>query len=402
MGMERHAKGLFIYCCSLGMILYFSILFVCLLASFTSIAKHSKMERLLIILLALFFCFGYMTGSDWRNYETYYSWLDEGISGFLLIMEPGYHLLALFFYKLGVPFWPFFIALKLFAFFCLLHFIRKYSCKNQLLTITFFLFIFGLYLYIDNPMRNLLAICVSYFVYQYVEEKNWIKVLIVIMLAVFFHMSAILLLLLIPFYPIRLNNLKLFLLFVFFNIIIVLSYEFLITKIIAAFSFIPLVEAKVEHYFIEGSGLENNRLISLGFLVQFVFFLLALYKRRQIENMPYGHIVFWGTICYIFLYRIAAIIDIFYRLQLYMSIFYSIGVCYVLVLLVKKNNKIAYATFLICYLFYMTYSLVTSSNKYVPYTNYISYMFSPELSFDERSEYNSINSPYEDNPKEID
>lgn len=384
------------------MILYFSILFVSLLASFTSITKHQKIERLLIILLALFFCFGYMTGSDWRNYETYYSWLDEGISGFLLIMEPGYHLLALASYKLGIPFWPFFIGLKLFAFYCLLHFIRKYSCRNQFLIVTFFLFIFGLYLYIDNPMRNLLAICISYFVYQYLEEKNWIKILGIIMLAVLFHMSAILLLLLIPFYPIRLNNLKLFILFILFNIAIVVSYEFLITKVIAAFSFIPLVEAKVEHYFIEGNGLENNRLISLGFLVQFAFFLLVLYKRRQIENMPYGHIVFWGTICYIFLYRIAAIIDIFYRLQLYMSVFYSIGVCYVLTSLVKRSNRVVYATFLVCYLCYMTYSLVTSSNKYVPYTNYISYMFSPELSFDERSEYNSINSPYEDNSKETD
>lgn len=384
------------------MILYFSILSVCLLASFGSITKHQKIERILIVILALFFCLGYMTGSDWRSYETYYSWLNEGISGFLMVMEPGYHSLAWIFYKLGVSFWPFFIILKLFTFFCLIGFIQKYSDKNRFFVITFFLFIFGLYLFIDNPMRNVIAICISYYSYQYLEDKRWGKFLFVILVAVMFHLSAILLLLICPFYPIKTSNTKLVLLFLLFNVFIIISYEFLILKIIGAFSFIPIIEEKVLHYFIDGSGLENNRLLSLGFIIQFIFFLLVLYKRKQIEGLTNGHLIFWGTVCYIFLYRIAAIVPIFYRLQLYMSIFYAIGVVCVLTLLLKKSNKFVYAMFLTCYLFYMTYTLITSSYKYIPYTNYISYMFSPELPFSERSEYNHINSPYEKNTKETD
>lgn len=383
------------------MILYFSILFVCLLASFYSIARHRKIERILIIILAVFFCMGYMTGSDWRNYETYYSWIDDGGVTQLLI-EPGYIYLSIISHSLGITFWPFFITLKFLSFFCLLHFLRKYSCKNHFLVITFFLFVFGLYLFIDNPMRNLLAISISFFAYQYMEEKRWMKFLGVVLLATLFHSSAILLLFLFPFYPIKWNNVVLFGLFIVFNVVIVITYEFLILKVIAAFSFIPIIEAKVVHYFIEGSGLENNRLISLGFLVQFIFFILVLYKRKQIENMPYGKLIFWGTICYIFLYRMAAIVSIFYRLQLYMSIFYAVGVCYVFSSLIKKSNKVVYGTFLACYLFYMTYSLVTSSYKYVPYTNYISYMFSSELPFDYRSDYNRRNSPYEKNTVETD
>ena len=356
----------------------------------------------MILLLALFFCFGYMTGSDWRSYETYYSWLNEGISGFLMVMEPGYHFLAWIFYKLGVPFWPFFIILKLFTFYLLIGFIQKYSGNNRFFAITFFLFIFGLYLFIDNPMRNVVAICISYYSYKFLEEKRWSRFFLFILLAVMFHISAILLLLICPFYPIKTSNMKLFLLFLLFNIFIIISYEFLILKIVGAFSFIPIIEAKVLHYFIDGSGLENNRLLSLGFIIQFIFFLLVLYKRRQIESLPNGSLIFWGTVCYIFLYRVAAIVPIFYRLQLYMSIFYTVGVSHVLVLLVKKSNKFAYATFLTCYLFYMTYALITSSYKYIPYTNYISYMFSPELPFSERAEYNHINSPYEKNTKETD
>lgn len=383
------------------MILYFSILYICLFVSFAHISRFQKIGQILIGVLALFFCLGYMTGSDWRNYETYYSWLDdEGIVG--LLMEPAYLFLTVISHGMGISFWPFFITLKLCTFFCLLYFLRKYADKKQFLIITFFLFLFGLYFFIDNPMRNLLAICVSYFAYQYLEEKKWLKFLVVVLLATLFHTSAILLLLLFPFYPIKLNNLKLFVLFILFNIVIIVSYEFLILKVIAAFSFIPIIEAKVQHYFIDGSGLENNRLISLGFIVQFLFFLLVLYKRKHIENMPHGKLIFWGTICYIFLYRIAAIISIFYRLQLYMSVFYSVGVCSVLFLLVRKYNRMAYAMFITCYLSYMTYSLIISSYKYIPYTNYISYIFSPELPFDYRSDYNHRNSPYEENTKESD
>lgn len=383
------------------MLLYFSILFICLAASFLPITAPRKVKWIFIILLALFFCGGYMTGSDWRNYETLYSWLDDdGVIG--LLMEPAYLLLTIIFHSLGISFWPFFITLKLCAFGGLMYFLQKYASKKHFLVITFFLFHFGLYFFIDNPMRNLLAICVSYFSYQYLEGKEWLKFLGVVLLASLFHISAILLLLLFLSYPIKLSNLKLFLLFIFFNIAIIVSYEFIILKVIAAFSFIPLVEAKVQHYFIDGSGLENNRLISLGFIVQFLFFLLVLYKRKQIENLPHGKLIFWGTICYIFLYRIAAIVPIFYRLQLYMSVFYSVGVCYVFFSLIKKSNRIAYAMFLTCYLSYVTYSLIISSYKYVPYTNYINYMFSPEMSFDYRSEYNHLNSPYEKNTKESD
>ena len=382
------------------MLLYFSILFGGLIISFGATNKNKKIESIIIFLLALFFCGGYMTGSDWRNYETYYSWIESGIGG--LMMEPGYLYLSVIFHFLGISFWPFFIFLKVSAFYCLLHFLRKYSNNYHFLIITFFLFIFGLYLFIDNPMRNLLAICISYYSYQFLERKEWYKFLLIVLLAVSFHTSAILLLLICPFYPIKWSNKTLILLFVLFNIIFVAFYEQLILKVIGSFAFIPIIEAKLLHYFIEGSGLDNNRLISLGFIVQLIFFLLVLYKRRRIEeNLPFGKLVFWGIICYIFLYRIAAVVPIFYRLQLYMCVFYAVGICYLFVSFTRKSNKMLYAIFVTCYLFYMTYSLITSSYKYVPYTNYIQFM-NESVPFDYRSEYNHINSPYEKNTKPSD
>lgn len=383
------------------MLLYFSILFGCLIVSFGNINKNKRIEQIFIFLLALFFCCGYMSGSDWRSYETYYSWIEkDGIGG--LMMEPGYLYLSIIFHSFKIPFWPFFIILKISTFYCLLHFLRKYSNSYYFFTISFFLFIFGLYLFIDNPMRNLVAICISYFSYQFLERKKWHKFLLIVILAVCFHTSAILLLLLSPFYPIKWSNKKLILLFIIFNVIFVISYEFLILKIIGSFAFIPIIEAKLLHYFIEGSGLDNNRLISLGFIIQLFFFLLILYKRKQIEEkLPFGKLIFWGAICYIFLYRIAAVVPIFYRLQLYMCVFYAVAVCYVFVAFTKNSNKMLYAIFISCYLFYMTYSLITSSYKYVPYTNYIQYL-NKYLPFDYRSEYNHIYSPYEKNTKPSD
>lgn len=376
------------------MLLYLSFLSISLIASFIPIAKSYKMAHILLGILALFFCFGYMTGSDWRGYETYYSWLSNGNID-AITFEPGYLILTLIASFLGIPFWPFFIALKLCAFCSLLFYLRKYSNENKFLSVTFFLFVFGLYLFIDNPMRNLLAICIIYFSYHFLEERKFLLFFLIVMLATLFHISSILLLLIAPFYPIRISNKKIFLLFIVFNILFVAFYKSIILNFLGTFSFIPLIGKKISLYFLDGDALDNNQILSLGFFIQLIFFLLILYKRSKIESLPYGKLIFWGAVCYFFLYRMASVVSIFYRLQLFLSVFYAVAVCSIFPLLMKKGNKTIYALFLVWYLYFMTYGAITSSYKYVPYTNYISFLFSPELPFEYRSEYNYINTPYD-------
>lgn len=50
----------------------------------------------IVILSMVFYCFGYMTGSDWRSYEIMYedaNWV--GLSNPARYIEPGYYLIML-------------------------------------------------------------------------------------------------------------------------------------------------------------------------------------------------------------------------------------------------------------------------------------------------------------------
>lgn len=377
------------------MFIYIVSFLACFISSLIpSLRENKRWTNTLLSVLAIIMCFGYMTGSDWRSYERYYGWLSSPNPFEGLILEPGYILYSLLFERIGFSFWPFFIITKLLLFYLLTRTIKKYSVENVLLVVSFFSFFFGLFLFIDNPMRNLIAVGITIFSYKYLVERNFFSFLLIVLLATCFHLSALLLLFVYPFYPIKMGNKKLLFVYFLFNILFVLTYRFLLLKFIGLFSFIPLVELKMNSYFIDGDELTDNSLVSFGFIVQVLFFLMVIWKRKRIEAVKYGRLIFWGTICYLFLYRVGLVIDIFYRFQLYFSILYSIGICSIASFLIIRSNRLIYFSFLGFFLMFVTYKTITSSYKYIPYTNYIPYLFDSELPFDYRAQYNFIYSPY--------
>lgn len=376
-------------------VLCFLALFVC---SESTLKKNSILVRFLLISVAFVFCFGYMTGSDWRSYESYYSWFNskQSILEYLtyFTIEPGYVIYSYVFSVIGFSFWPFFIITKLILFFSFITFIKRFSVDNYLFNIMFFLGVFGLFLFIDNPMRNLIAVVISLFSYKYLEQRKFTLFLLVIIVAVCFHISALLLLLVYPFYPIKITTRNLTFVFILFFIFSPLLFDFIIYGFIGAFSFIPLVALKLQHYFIDSDSMSNVRLFTFGNLFQFSFGLLLLYKRQFIESIDKGKIIFFGTICYLLLYRLASGIEILYRFQLYFLLFYVVGLCTTICAIKIKSNKIIIKSLLICYLVFMIYSTLTSTIHYIPYSNYVEYLFSEELPFEYRSNYNYKHSPY--------
>lgn len=379
------------------MLIYIFCFFLLLVGSFFSIEKKRLYLIMLISVLAVVFCCGYMTGSDWRSYETYYSWMSEqnlfeAINSFSF--EPGYILYSYLFNFLGIQFWPFFIFTKLLVFILTVSVIYRYSISSYLFEIAFFLGVFGLFLFIDNPMRNLIAITITFYSYKYLLKRDFKKFFFVILLATCFHISAILLLIAYPFYPVTISSRKLLGIFILFYVFSPISYNLLVFKVVGAFSFIPLVEQKIIDYFIDGDSISNAPLFTFGNIIQFSLGILVIWKRRWLENRSNGKILFWGTIIYLFLYRIASSVDIFYRLQLYFMIFYTIGVCAMVKALVQYNNKIVYTMTLGVYLCFMVYNTVTTSYKYIPYSNYLPFLFQEELPYSYRSEYNHRYSPY--------
>lgn len=381
------------------MVIYFIYFLYGLFLSMNYKKYSNKFWILFIIVGAIFLCGGYMTGSDWRNYELYYSWFDANKSLSLFSLEPGYVLYSFLFYCLKISYWPFTILTKLLLYAILVNTINKLSIGNKRFEITYFMIIFGLYLFIDGPIRNFIAIVISIGTYKYWVERKILKYSLFVVCAMLFHLSAIMLLFFYPLYPLKLSNKRLFLLFIIFNLLFCYFYSDIIIITMSLLSFIhPLIEIKMRLYFLEGNEFEQNSFLSLGMLFHILIFILLLYKRESIEKQKMGKLIFCGSIYYLFLYRMASVVDILYRLQLYFSILYTLGIGCLFVNMKIKNNKKIFLAIMSIYLMYMLHGIITSNYKYIPYTNYFEYVFTEkELPYEYRSNYNLINSPYNKN-----
>ena len=163
------------------MVVYFS-----LLASLLPFIFSKKNDLIIfsLIYIGVIICMGYMTGSDWRLYESYYindSFPDYEIS-FILLTK-----IALAF---EMDFWVFLIAIKIIVYAILIKTLRKYDINLAL-----FLFIFlsemGLYLFVDNPLRNFIAFGIFLFALEPLFKRQFIKYSLIVLFASTFHVSAL-------------------------------------------------------------------------------------------------------------------------------------------------------------------------------------------------------------------
>ena len=186
------------------MALYLTLLSLLILLSskrlvLSNVSLHNwgiKYEKYLFLLVALFLCGGYMTGSDWRSYEVFY-YDPEQFNYFL--KEPLFTLLIKICNNPLTDFFVFLIAAKLIVFYILFYFFKKYS-PNIFVSYFFYIPWFGLYLFIDNPLRFMIALGFVIISYKYLFEKNIWKFFVIIITGALFHYTVILF---IPFYFIR-------------------------------------------------------------------------------------------------------------------------------------------------------------------------------------------------------
>lgn len=156
--------------------------------------KHSKLTLYIFTgYLCVFLCFGYMTGSDWRSYEPIYNEIDFNNLFYNYFFEPGYYIYMLIFKFLKIGFWPFFIFTKVIIFIVFVKIIINLQGNYIYPILMFFIPYYGYYLFIDNPMRNLIAIAIFLISIKYIHEKKIWKYLACILLASSFHFSAIIL-----------------------------------------------------------------------------------------------------------------------------------------------------------------------------------------------------------------
>lgn len=361
-----------------------------LLAICYKLNRRKEFFYIYILGLTIFFCFGYTTGSDWRNYELMYETVGTELFEKTYIIEPGYYFYMLFFKSLGFSFWPFFCLTKTVSFLLLVKLLTNYCAKYKYVAISFFISCFALYLYIDNPMRNLIAITLSCFAIKALMQDRKLLFFTISIICISFHVSSVILLLI---YWMRDRHFSTIGYIVMLLTAFVVTDAYFVTKIVSMLSMnIPYLEMKMMNY-IMGEQ-EETRLFSLGLLVQLLLFCLILLKRKEIESETNGSFFLNLSIAYILLYKMSLSFEVFSRLL------YFFVVPYIIVLIfIYKNfhykSKLTFYCCLMLFSFYMSFSRITSDYRYVPYTNYLTYFITgTEMSYQERYYFNQTNSPF--------
>lgn len=372
------------------MIIYIGTILLGYLILFLSKKHRVICERIFIVFLFFFLCFGYTTGTDWRNYELVYEKLDVSNLWSNIAFEPGYMLYTAMFKVMGIDFWIMWCFTKCIILGVFIHFISKYSVLEKLGVLTFFVGAFGYYLFIDNPMRILIAMMLFLLAvdrYLYGKKKMSYAYILV---ACSFHITAIVL----PFYLFFLTNkhsTKCWILtFIFLNFIFS-SRDLLLYCSNIVFGGIPYLEAKIYSYFFLRES--DNKIISFGFIINVLFFLLFLFKYKSLDD-KYKIFFVNSAMLFTCLYRMTFSLDIAARFQYYLYLFYILGLFQLYKMVHIKCRLILGSIFFIMPI-YFTISKVTKDSRYIPYTNYLIYYLSgEEMSYKERLNYNEQHSPY--------
>ena len=153
------------------MILYLITFLLCFLLDSKKIRSNSKAYIFFSLWMFCFLCFGYMCGSDWRQYERDYT--QELFDDY----EIGSYLVFYLFKTLNVDFWLFTGLFKILYLTALLSLASQFTDKKW--TVIGFEFIIGslLYMMISGPFRFMLATTMALFAIVFYLKKHRIILL---------------------------------------------------------------------------------------------------------------------------------------------------------------------------------------------------------------------------------
>jgi len=346
-----------------------------------------RIQRVFALVLMLFLCFGYMTGSDWRSYERTYEMNDMKYIIFSSTIEPGFYIYSLPFKYLNIEFWPFFIATKVILFVLIFMFIKKNFNVNIYSFWMLFLPFIGFFLFIDNPMRNFIAIVIFLLSFKYLINKSFFVYLGFALLAISFHFTAIIMFPVYYFANRRFKSKNIIIAFFIFSVIFS-DQELIISLISYGFSAFPFIGAKVQSYFFGDIDLFGS-IYSFGLLFRVILFLTIIFYRNLIESrLNHGKVVFNLAVIYMFFFRFGLTISVLSRFSMYFSLFYILAIVSV-IWFIENKFRAYFSLFLLALALAISLPYL-SNNKYVPYSNYLEYgVFKDYPSFDFRDQYNS-------------
>jgi|GEM_PF-4666461 len=332
--------------------IYIIILFV--LSFFSFIRKEIKIKKLLILVLTLFLCFSYEMGSDWNSYYNIYKKVN--ISGLYTYgYEKGFYIYTYILKNVLNNFWIYYVGTKLLIIITFFKLFKYFLKKDNLLIIMLFYVQIGIYLFIDCPLRNLIAIGLSNLALLKLLKKDQISYLVLTLIGVLFHKTIVITFInyfIVNFFKIQKKK------YIYGSIVILLIFfqqDLILKVIINVGDVIPVVrERLLSHY------LNTERFQEQGINIVYIEkLLLLLYGIKNKEKLEYqfkklGVVALHLSVVYFYLYHISRKIPILFRFSLYYKIFPLI----LLVLLIKIMSKEKRIIVKICYILYSLLMLV--------------------------------------------
>lgn len=331
-----------------------------------------------VFLVAVIFCGGYMTGSDWVNYELLYD--KCSVSGLITYPhEKGFYVLMLLFKSIGISFFPFLIICKFWVFFSVTKYLQS-QCRNFYLVFAIFIATDALFVYVDNPLRFMLALGIIVHAYKYLVNGKFFPYMLIVLFASFFHITSVIML---PIYFLKKIIIQnRILLILYFSLYFVLTPTLAILMIDQLF---PFVVPFIRTYY-ERIGLLDFSFFSIGKVMYSFFFLLILkYKIVIVDYSSNGRYYFTFSIIFFFLTLIGNVIPTFFRLALLLSPFLYISLS---IIFEQLKWRCLIKPLLLLYFVFSTVSRVDSTYVYVPYSNYFFYSTFEDLPYEYRIKFN--------------
>lgn len=225
------------------------------------------------------------TGTDTNNYESSYEFIKTLTSYKMFLlnmgrMETGYTHLTYFFSHHGFTFFQFQIVVSFFIYYSFWRFIVKYS---PMISVSCFVISTGTLYASMNVMRMELAIAILLFAIPYIQNKQWVRFLIVVFIAFLFHKSSMIFLIMYPLSVLKYNR-KITTLIILSSVAIafmgVTFFQFLTSEL-------EMYESYTEgNYFSEDRSLVAVSIVFLETLLTLLMFKWTGYfnKPQYVEN----------------------------------------------------------------------------------------------------------------------
>lgn len=368
------------------MLLYLIIIIICFLLDGKKYRNNKTLYTIGCLVVICFLCFGYMVGSDWRQYERdyvndYYVW-------YVTSGEIGSYWIFKIFKSLGVDFWLFTGICKILYFYSILYLASRFTDKKWSVIGVYIIMSDLLAIIISCPFRNMLAVTVANFAIALYLNNKRILSIVLLLLACTFHSAFIV-------------TAAILVSYFFFNKlasrITSSQYVFIYLGLYAIILFTPIFDI-IYTYAVpffgltdlaEQHGTENMKnFLTIGNVKELILFMLLVVFRNDILKLKGGNILFYYAMFSALGFLLFKCLPVGSRLNILNKFFYAIVFSQLLHTKLTSNARTYLPRFALTICLLSTFYNMYNTYVYIPYSNSIPYILTEHKSLEERTMYN--------------